>query len=361
MTTCGTTAEPRNMNTLPSKPNSYDLLRLITATAVLVCHQFQVLGQPFLPTLFLPWEPGFFAVMIFFALSGRLITLSWERDPQIVNFLLKRCLRIFPALILVVTLTVFIVGPAFTTKGIRVYFSTAATWAYFKSAILWPGHSWLPGVFETNPYPRAVNAPLWTLPVEFALYISVLAAGVLGFLRRKHMISIGFLWLALLSAVAPFTGNVNLMNNTLLATTFWWGAWLRVTFQDGQLRTKTDLLLGLAALMILATIGPYSLTRTGLVVLAGGLVWLASLIQLGDRITSRLGDLSYGVYIFGYPVQQSLVAAFGKDAFSYLEFLAMTCGITFPLALLSWHLVEKRFIRMKAGFLYPPIVASPKN
>jgi peptidoglycan/LPS O-acetylase OafA/YrhL len=333
-----------------SKPNSFDLLRLVAATVVLITHQFQVLGQP-QPKILGLAEPSFFAVLVFFALSGRLITQSWERDPQTRNFLLKRCLRIFPALVAVVTLTVFVVGPVFTTLGVREYFLNAMTWKYFRCIILWPGHSWLPGVFWTNPYPHAVNAPLWTLPVEFALYLSVLAAGVLGFLRRPHMISIGVLCLTLFAAIAPFSGNVNLKNVAMLAAMFWWGAWLPIDVQSGRPFNKIDLSLGLVALMILATIGPDSMARTGQILFAGGLVWLASQIQFGDRITRQFGDLSYGVYIIAYPVQQSLVAAFGKEAFSYLVYLTMTCAITFPLALLSWHLVEKRFIRMKATLL----------
>lgn len=334
-------------------PNSFDLLRLIAATAVLVSHQFEVLGQP-QPRIFV-MTLGFFAVLVFFALSGRLITQSWERDPRVKYFLLKRCLRIFPALVVVVVLTVFVVGPAFTTLSMREYFFNTLTWKYFRCAILWPFHSWLPGVFLTNPYPDAVNAPLWTLPIEFVLYLSVLTAGVLGVFRRKYLVSIGVLGLALLAAVVPLSGSAMLTGLTLLASMFWWGAWLVFAFQTDRSFDKIDLLLGLVALIILATVGPDAAARAGLILFAAGLVWLASIIQFGDRITRRLGDLSYGVYIFAYPVQQSLVAAFGKEAFSYLEFLMMTCSITFTLALLSWHFVEKRFLRMKTALLSSPV------
>src|SRR5215472_2305152 len=105
-----------------SNPNSFDLLRLIAATGVLLCHQFQVLGRP-QPIILGETLASFFAVLVFFALSGRLITQSWERDPQVKHFLLKRCLRIFPALIVVVTLTVFVVGPISTSLSQREYFS----------------------------------------------------------------------------------------------------------------------------------------------------------------------------------------------------------------------------------------------
>lgn len=123
--------------------NSFDLLRLVAATAVLFSHQFQVLGRPE-PKIFGQVTLGVFSVFIFFALSGRLITQSWERNPQVKYFLLKRCLRIFPALVVVITLTIFVLGPAFTTLDIGQFFSNSTTWKYFRCIILWPGHSWLP-------------------------------------------------------------------------------------------------------------------------------------------------------------------------------------------------------------------------
>src|SRR5580704_5137364 len=118
-------------NRRPRKPNSYDLLRLAAAAAVVVNHQSLVLGQPE-PRVFGLAGWGYFAVMIFFCLSGGLITQSWEQDPRAKSFLCKRCLRIFPALVVVVFLAVFIVGPAFTKYGLREYFSNPTTWKYFR-------------------------------------------------------------------------------------------------------------------------------------------------------------------------------------------------------------------------------------
>jgi len=334
---------------LKHNSNSFDLLRLVAASAVLISHQFQILGRPE-PPVFGIVSLGFFAVLVFFTLSGRLITQSWERDPRVKNFLLKRCLRIFPALAVVVVLTVFMVGPVFTTLSLREYFSKAETWEYFRCAVLWTKHVLLPGVFETNPHPSVVNPSLWTLPIEFALYISVLAAGLLGILRGKYMVSIGLIGLSLLAAMAPFSGNINIMNLTIIVASFWWGSWQLLFFKIDR-ACRIDQLLGIAALIIIATVGSHSIARAGLIIFASGLVWGASKLQFGDQITRRLGDLSYGIYIIAYPVQQSLVAAFGKGAFSYAEYLTMSCAIVFPLSLLSWHLLEKHCIRMKAIFL----------
>ncbi len=181
----------------------------------------------------------------------------------------------------------------------------------------------------------------------------------MGFLRRKYWVSIAVLLLSMLAAVASFNPDEGIINRSQLVLMFWWGAWMRINLQKEKPPAKVDLVLGLAAVVIMAVVGPHSLARAGLFLLAGGLVSLASQIQFGNRITRRTGDISYGVYILGFPVQQSLIAAFGPEAFSYGGFLALTCVVTFPLALLSWHLVEKYFIRMKY-ILIPAADSAPQ-
>ena len=343
----GAVGSPNNGRS--SKNNSFDLLRLGAAMAVVVSHQCLVLGLPE-PKVLGTESWGYFAVMVFFTLSGGLITQSWEREPVVKRFLLKRCLRIFPALVLVVCVTVFFVGTFFTTLGLREYFLNPATWKYFRCIILWPLHSSLPGVFESNPYPSAVNGPLWTLFPEFVLYLSVLLAGCLGIFRHRLLVSTLTLLLALLATAASYHHNSMVGYLSLLAFMFWWGAWLRCNFQSLEAASKTDLLLGLTALIIMGGLGAKSLAGIGLILLASGLVGLAAKIQFGQRITRRIGDLSYGVYIFAFPVQQSLVATMGKTGWPNWAFLTMTFAITLPLAFLSWHLVEKRFIRLKTSF-----------
>ena len=148
--------------------NSLDLLRLVAATLVLYSHQHVLTGLA---------EPSFFGwntfggagVTIFFFLSGLLVWSSWERDPDARRFFMRRSLRIFPALWVVVLASVFLLGPALSSLSVPEYFSASATWRYLSTAIL-VVHNFLPGVFIDNPYPLAVNGSLWTLPVEFLCY-----------------------------------------------------------------------------------------------------------------------------------------------------------------------------------------------
>lgn len=111
------------------------------------------------------------AVKVFFVISGYLISESWVRDPNVVRYLLRRSLRIFPALIILCLVTVILVVPTLTALPVSAYFAQSDTWSYFWNVGLLPNYS-LPGVFANNVYPNAVNGSLWTLPVEFLMHLT---------------------------------------------------------------------------------------------------------------------------------------------------------------------------------------------
>lgn len=146
-------------------------------------------------------------VGIFFVISGYLITKSWERGPQAFNYLKKRALRIFPGLIVVVFLTVFLLGPFVTTLSLNNYFSNPQTWSYLLTILIFPlyyGGSYfaLPGVFENNPFPNVVNGSLWFLPHMLLLYIVVLALGLAGLIKKRNAIIPLYLFAILLLPIA---------------------------------------------------------------------------------------------------------------------------------------------------------------
>ena len=131
-----------------TKKNSFDLLRLLAAVLVLFSHQFTLLGSP---------EPSFFGlntfggigVTIFFFLSGVLVWSSWERDPDLKRFFIRRSLRIVPGLWLAVILTILILVPAVSQLSWQHYFGSLDTWRYFITGIFINQHN-LPGVFKDN-------------------------------------------------------------------------------------------------------------------------------------------------------------------------------------------------------------------
>src|SRR6185437_175290 len=148
--------------------NNFNLLRFCAAFAVLISHSFalaigSVSAEPMRHTLGLTW--AYIAVDVFFLTSGFLVTASLLNRRSAVGFALARALRIFPALWVMLALTVLGVGLAVTSSSAHGYLTARETWRYLiKNAILFRGMvPDLPGVFSSNPYRSVVNASLWTL------------------------------------------------------------------------------------------------------------------------------------------------------------------------------------------------------
>ena len=156
---------------LTRQSNNFDFLRLFAALLVLIAHSPHILRlevlswDPFLNVLGI--NMGRFGVLTFFIMSGFLVTTSWEKKKGLVDFVLARILRVYPAVIVVVLLSVFILGPILTTQTINEYFTSNLTGQYIQNSTIFRMYYYLPGVFENNPT-HSINGSLWTLPYEFA-------------------------------------------------------------------------------------------------------------------------------------------------------------------------------------------------
>lgn len=177
-----------------ARSNNFDALRLLAALLVIWSHQFAVMGLP-VPQL-LHNEPGALGVVIFFAISGYLVTLSWLADPHLGRFAARRALRIWPGLIAAVLLCAFVLGPLVTTLPLKAYLAHPLTWDYLRN--LWLDTQFaLPGVFDGNVLASSVNGPLWTIPLEVGCYAFLAAAGALGVMRWPWVAPLAFLALLL--------------------------------------------------------------------------------------------------------------------------------------------------------------------
>ena len=168
-----------------SHNNAFDALRLFAASLVLLSHCYPLTGhrEPFLDRTGI--SLGDVGVLMFFAMSGFLVTRSWTSQPEPGAYALKRALRLFPALIVVVVLTALVLGPLVTTLPVGRYLAAPGTYLYVvKCSLLWTFQNQLPGVFAGNVYPAAVNGSLWTLPVEALAYAVVAGVGLTVGLRR---------------------------------------------------------------------------------------------------------------------------------------------------------------------------------
>jgi peptidoglycan/LPS O-acetylase OafA/YrhL len=336
---------------LRDRRNNFDVLRLVAASFVLFSHSYALTAhaEPFADVS--GWTFGEVGVVMFFAMSGFLIAKSWSEQPHLAPFSVKRGLRLLPALVVAVAVTVFVVGALFTVLPLSSYFTDPTTWLYLvRCSFLITFFGTLPGVFETNPYPDAVNGSLWTLPVEACCYAMAAALGTLGLLRRSGLL-VGLSILLVLCvtplspiAIAPAGGTTggNLSLVILLGATFVLGS-LAYSLR-ARLHLSWTIAAALMALWILTWGGGWA-RPTGMLAIAFTVLVLAFRTPAWLRRLTAPGDVSYGIYVYAFPVQQSVAAIWG--AVDPLVMMAIAFPVTYVLAFASWRLIERPALALK--------------
>ena len=320
--------------------NSFDGLRIIMALLVVFFHSWWVSpdaedydfifhlsnGQVTL---------GRFAVIMFFGMSGYLITASWERRRRVLDFLLSRILRIYPALIMINIITVFLIGPIFTND--KSYWQATETWLYFENLLLYQpeaGQRYLPRVFHDNFLPKSINPPLWTLEYEVICYTLILFFGSLGLLSKRNS------YLLFLSSIILYSiGLIQPSSAFFLLLAFLSGG---AIYLSGF--KKNPPLVVWVLIIILFFVSIY-LGKFSIFLSTFGIVALINIAKSRSlRYFGRYGDPSYGIYIYSMPIQQSIIAL-GISKNQWLN-LAMAIVILVPLSYLSWHLLESKFLKL---------------
>lgn len=339
---------------LDRRDNNFDVLRLFAAGLVLWSHCYPLTGTQEPLAEVAGATGGEIGVIMFFAMSGFLIARSWSVDPNPAHYARKRALRLLPALVVAVFFTTFVVGPLFTSLALGDYLTDPETWFYFVRASLLvtiSGH--LPGVFLDNEYPNAVNGSLWTLPVEAGCYVMIAVLGLLGIVRRSPLL-LGGAALCLL-AVTPLSplsstigdtaagGNVPIVLQ--LVGTFLLGALFYAL--RARLRLSWWVFGALALLWVLTWDSGWTQLTTVFLFSYGTLV-LAFRTPAALRRVAAPGDVSYGVYVYAFPVQQSLSALWGFGLAPGVMFV-LAAPVTYALALLSWRVIERPALRLKSG------------
>ena len=318
---------------------------MVAAILVIWSHQFALMGRP-TPLVFNN-EPGALGVVMFFAISGYLVTQSWVADASVRRFMLRRALRIWPGLAVVVLMSVFILGPLLTDLPLTEYFRHPVTHQHLLNLVL-KVHTALPGVFISNPHPGSVNGPLWTIPLEVGCYATLVMLGLFRLVRWRWSVLFVFVFLAAILQwryrAEPFPewcfalqyGIIFALGAALSRWNFLWRSYPWVTAA-----------LILAASSLLYRFGPSPLNGQGpLFALAGLAVVFGSCCTAGVSQAGRLGDFSYGLYIYGFPVQQTIIW-FTDNQLSFPVALGLSIIFTLFLAVFSWHLVEKPALRWK--------------
>jgi peptidoglycan/LPS O-acetylase OafA/YrhL len=332
-----------------SRHNNFDALRLVAALSVMFSHAF-LIAQGTQKNEWLIRLTGnqsilgLCGVFVFFAISGFLVTQSYEQTGDPLRFLAKRALRIFPALFVATLLSAFVLAPLVTTLEPGAYFHQLAAYRYVVGNTLFDQsvHE-LPGVmFVNNPVGLEINGSLWTLRWEFIMYVMVLVLGIGRLLTLPIML--GLLGLGL--ACLQFDKALGFLDG--------WG-WLLAFFAVGMIlyqQRATRIFDGrVAALALIGLVLSVPLRQfIPLFPLFGCYLalWLALNPHLPVIPAARFGDLSYGLYIYGWPVEEAVIWGFGGRA-AWWQVFGLAVPLTTVLAFLSWHLIERPALRLKPG------------
>ncbi|MCU0948053.1 MAG: acyltransferase [Porphyrobacter sp.] len=335
----------RLAESLSGRDNNLNLIRIIAAAAVLVSHAFPItLGEGADEPLarLTGMTLGGWAVAVFFGISGLLITRSFDRRSTLVQFVTARVLRLFPALFVVLVITVA-VGALVTTLPPAAYFASRETLTYIpRNLSLVFLQFALPGVFENNPLPQTINGSLWTLFYEVVCYAGVVVVGLAGLLRSRILFSLAFagLTLAYLFSLSwQPAGGIAFHADLLISLAWPFALGMMAYLWRTSIVLDIRLAIALWLVCFAAAYSPY-LQPCVMVALLYSVAWLGFVPKRGLLLYNRLGDYSYGVYIFAFPIQQLCADVLGTA--EPLSNIAAALPLTLLCAALSWHLVEER-------------------
>jgi peptidoglycan/LPS O-acetylase OafA/YrhL len=325
----------------------FESLRLILSLVILCWHAFGVcygfvLVMPVL-------QPIKMALLVmFFVLSGFLITGSALRLQSFKTFMAFRLLRIFPALIVEVVLSAVILGAVLTTLPLEVYFSHPQFFLYFAN-IFGFFQMYLPGVFTDHPL-RIVNMNLWTLKAEYLCYIIIGFFFLFGlFSRRKFFL--------LLFAILTFYLFFQFPGSMLVHRTFNFGSgalmfscMLGVLFYLYKDHIPVSrIYFCVSAVLAYVCFSFPSTYGLGLLPMAYCTVYMG-VVRFPKLNFFNGGDYSYGIYLYGYPITQVIWHYFPM-AQSWPMILILVVPVTMAFSIVSWHCIEKHALKLKPYFL----------
>jgi peptidoglycan/LPS O-acetylase OafA/YrhL len=335
--------------------NGLNFIRLMLATAVIVWHSGAVTGHtvtwgPVRKVGDSIWVDGFFAI------SGFLITRSWLSRPHLGQFMRARALRILPAFWCCLFITAFVIAPlAVRAQGQSI--ATSDSWHYVVSNFFLKIHSYdIAGTPTDVPYPAVWNGSLWTLWWEALCYVGVAVVGVLGLLGRyrRQVVCVAWVgcWLVGLAVELGVLHRYDLRVGARFGLMFASGALLLV-FADRVPVSRRLVALAALAIVPAAFLPEYRMAAApfvAYVAVVGG-----ALLK-GSRWNFKQ-DISYGTYVYAFPLQQTL-ACVGLATLPVPVFALLSVAVTLPVAAASWFVVERPALRLK-GRSRPPVLASP--
>ena len=333
--------------------NNFNFLRLLLTILVLLSHSPEIIDgdrrREILTNIFHTISFGELAVDGFFLLSGYLILQSWQRTPKLITFLKKRVLRIYPGFIFATLICAFLVAPIGTSS--LNYFDEFDTIKFLKGMLILDLPA-VPPVFTNQHYPY-VNVSMWTISYEFRCYLLVAIFGIISAIERSKA------WLILAALLVSIGTGPSLSTkiyfhsfsyvfgdpkDLLRFLSFFCAGGSFYLFREQIYYSKTRIYIAIPIVIfslfdshllniILPTVGAYIF------------FWFSFLNLPMLQKFGLYSDISYGAYLYGWPSQKLLFWYFPQIS-PWLLFI-LACGISCVCGFLSWHLVEKPFLRMK--------------
>ncbi len=329
-----------------TRANNFNIIRIIASIMVIYGHMSAIMGLPVHAVY--GQAVSTIAVKIFFIISGYLITKSFMSDSNFGSYMVKRIFRIFPGLIAVVLFAVAIVGPIFTSLSLKEYIVNPVTRLYLRNIILYPIYS-LPGVFENYTYPNAINGSLWSLPVEFAMYL--LLPLLIVIYKKLKILKPGILATALIFLAVDVIKTANypglryvVWGNNLpdwlsLIPFFFIGSFL--SFKEFKKYFNLQLA---TALLVAGSLISVDYAKSEILLFITLPYFILSFALCEKPIFCgwfKKCDFSYGLYLYGFIIQQIMFNALKHYNLSLNVMTIISVAVTFVFAVLSWYIVEK--------------------
>jgi len=320
-----------------------ETLRLVAASSVIFSHAFLIVdGDELREPLYAATGTivGGLGVVVFFIISGTLVAQSFERTHNTLDYLWKRFLRIYPAYCVSLIVVGLLIALPYWSGSLKLRTFAHYLFDFGLLHVLGvkPPVQFYPGWAGT-----VLNGSLWSIPIEVGCYIILGLAGLLSLLRIGPIAMLfvaGTVCLVLVQesqetylvdlawGVPPFSAGVLMY---LLHSRYSW-------------RPRPALLL-LCVVLLVVEGGLHILNWAASLPLAILVLGLATTTRVALGSAAAFGDFSYGTYLYGWPIEQVIRANLG--AISPWLLTAIAIPIAISAGALSWHLVEKRALRLK--------------
>lgn len=330
-------------NKATDKTNNFLYIRLLASTMVVAGHslglskEYTKEAMSHLTILGFPIHG--LGVLIFFSLSGYLITASMCNSKSIIDFFSSRILRIFPALIACVMITALILGPTISTLSLAEYFSTPGTWSYIlTNGSLSTTVFFLPGI------EKSVNGSLWTIPIEGRLYIIIGVLGLLSIVKSR----VAFI-AAIATILYAISENLSTQipgskDNINIVMCFFIGAAFYILRSNILISPYIATALALLSYFLKGTM-------LGTPILFTTIAYVVLLFGYSKKIPKPklISDFSYGIYLYAFVIQSTILHYIPDIAAVHLAIISIP--LSWIAGAISWKFIEKPMLSLKRKYL----------